>query len=296
MIFDIKRYTIHDGPGIRTTVFMKGCPLNCWWCHNPEGISRKIEIAHLEYKCLRCKGCLEACPLKAISFSEKKVLIDRNRCNGCGICVEACPTSALKKIGKVISIPELIEEVEKDLPFYDSSNGGVTFSGGEPLAQPEFLAQCLKELKKRYINTIVDTSGYAPRESLALILPHTDLFLYDIKLFNSNEHKRYTGVSNEIIKENLKFLLENGKKIILRFPVIPGITDSLNNVKEWVNLISKLDGILEVNLLPYHEVSEKYQRLNKEYKMKLNLKTSEETLSWIRGEFEKIGLKVKIGG
>ncbi|MBC7331052.1 MAG: glycyl-radical enzyme activating protein [Synergistetes bacterium] len=297
VIFDIKRYTIHDGPGIRTTVFMKGCPLNCWWCHNPEGISRNVEIGYFEYKCLKCKTCLTVCPLNAITFHEEKgIKIDRNKCNGCGNCAARCPSNALKRIGRTIDILELLSEVEKDIPLYDSSGGGVTFSGGEPLAQPEFLRECLKELKKRYIRTAVDTSGYASQESLESILPYTDVFLYDVKLFDSEEHKKYTGVSNEVIKDNLRLLAKEKKHVILRFPVIPGITDKMENVKGWVGFISKLNNIKEINLLPYHDIEEKYSRLDREYKMKIHSAPKEEILTRIREEFEKIGLKVKIGG
>lgn len=276
---------------------MKGCPLSCLWCHNPEGISNRIEVAHFEYKCLKCKSCVVTCSLKALSFEGNEILtIDRNKCNGCGRCAEVCPTGALKKIGKNITVDELIREIERDTPFHDSSGGGVTFSGGEPLGQPEFLKECLKELKKRHINTAVDTSGYASRDSLNLILPYTDIFLYDIKLFDPEEHRKYTGVSNEIIKDNLRFLLENDKNVILRFPIVPGITDTHKNVEGWLNFLLKLNGAKEINLLPYHDVEEKYHRLSKTYKMKVHSAPKEETLIWIKDKFEEIGLKVKIGG
>lgn len=297
MIFDIKRYTIHDGPGIRTTIFMKGCPLSCWWCHNPEGISKRIEVGYFEYKCLRCGSCVRACPKDAIELSEEgKHRIDRARCDGCGRCVEVCPTSALKLIGKIMSVEEILEEVQRDIPLYDGSGGGVTFSGGEPLAQVEFLSECLKELKRRYISTAVDTSGYAPLESLKLILPYTDIFLYDIKLFDSEKHKRYTGVPNELIKENLAFLLSEGKNVILRLPVIPEITDTIENIKGWKGFLSGLKGLREIDLLPYHSVEEKYERLNRDYRMEIRNAPSKEILDWIKGEFEDLGIKVKIGG
>lgn len=254
-------------------------------------------MAHFEYKCLKCKSCSIACPIGAISFNDSEILnIDRVRCDGCGRCVEACPTGALKKIGRTIAVDELIREIERDTPFHDSSGGGVTFSGGEPLAQPAFLTECLKELKKRHVNTAVDTSGYASKDTFNLILPYTDIFLYDIKLFDPEEHKKYTGVSNEIIKDNLRLLLESGKSVILRFPVIPGITDTYENVEGWASFLSKLSGAKEINLLPYHDVEEKYHRLSKAYKMRVHSAPKEETLIWIKGRFEEIGLKVKIGG
>jgi len=297
MIFDIKRYTIHDGPGIRTTVFMKGCPLSCFWCHNPEGITRRLEIAYFEYKCIGCNSCVIACPLKAITVDEDgKRNIDRSICDGCGICAERCPTNAIKAIGRKISVDELIQEVERDRVLYDGSGGGVTFSGGEPLMQWGFLLECLKELKKRYIHTALDTSGYSSPEVLEMIIPYTDLFLYDIKLFDPEEHKKYTGVSNDVIKENLKLLSVSGKRVILRFPVIPNVTDTLWNVKGWMGFISKIQGLKEINLLPYHSVEEKYKRLNRPYRMETQGAPTKEILNWLKEEFESIGLKVKIGG
>ncbi len=297
MIFDIKRYTIHDGPGIRTTVFMKGCPLSCFWCHNPEGITRRLEIAYFEYKCIGCNSCVIACPLKAITVDEDgKRNIDRSICDGCGICAERCPTNAIKAIGRKISVDELIQEVERDRVLYDGSGGGVTFSGGEPLMQWGFLLECLKELKKRYIHTALDTSGYSSPEVLEMIIPYTDLFLYDIKLFDPEEHKKYTGVSNDVIKENLKLLSVSGKRVILRFPVIPNVTDTLWNVKGWMGFISKIQGLKEINLLPYHSVEEKYKRLNRPYRMETQEAPTKEILNWLKEEFESIGLKVKIGG
>ncbi|ACS89694.1 glycyl-radical enzyme activating protein [Thermococcus sibiricus] len=297
IIFDIKRYAIHDGPGIRTTIFMKGCPLSCWWCHNPEGVSPKPELMYFEFKCIHCHTCVKVCPENAISFDENETQqIDREKCTGCGVCASACPTSALRLVGRVITVEELLTEIEKDIKLYDDSGGGVTFSGGEPLSQPKFLVESLKELKKRYIHTTVDTSGYAPKEVLKQILPHTDLFLYDIKLYDSGEHEKYTGVPNDIIIENLKFLTGQGKEVILRFPIIPGITDTDKNVKGWTNFISEIKGINEIDLLPFHDVSEKFRRIGREYKMTIHHRPPDEILKWIKEEFESIGLRVKIGG
>ncbi|HII67585.1 glycyl-radical enzyme activating protein [Thermococcus sp.] len=297
IIFDIKRYAIHDGPGIRTTIFMKGCPLSCWWCHNPEGVSPKPELMYFEFKCIHCHTCVKVCPENAISFDENETQqIDREKCTGCGVCASACPTSALRLVGRVITVEELLTEIEKDIKLYDDSGGGVTFSGGEPLSQPKFLVESLKELKKRYIHTTVDTSGYAPKEVLKQILPHTDLFLYDIKLYDSGENEKYTGVPNDIIIENLKFLTGQGKEVILRFPIIPGITDTDKNVKGWTNFISEIKGINEIDLLPFHDVSEKFRRIGREYKMTIHHRPPDEILKWIKEEFESIGLRVKIGG
>lgn len=299
IIFDIKRYAIHDGPGIRTTIFMKGCPLNCWWCHNPEGISPNPELMYFEYKCIHCYTCSHVCPEKAITFDENEThTVEREKCTVCGICSNACPTSALKVVGQSISVGELLDEIEKDIQLYDNSNGGVTFSGGEPLFQPAFLKEILKACKDYYIHTAVDTSGYTSKEILRSLLPYVDLFLYDLKLFDEKKHLKYTGVSNKIIKENLSFLIEKGSNIVLRFPVITYITDTDENVKGWMEFLSKMNinQIEEIDLLPYHDVSEKFHRLGKEYKMKIHRAPSEETLKWIREEFESLGLRVKIGG
>ncbi|WP_232054759.1 glycyl-radical enzyme activating protein [Thermococcus sp. 2319x1] len=299
IIFDIKRYAIHDGPGIRTTIFMKGCPLRCWWCHNPEGISPKPDIMYFSFKCIHCHTCVKACPENAVSFDENEIQhIDREKCTGCGICAELCPTNALRLVGKVVTVEELIREIEKDIKFHDSSNGGVTFSGGEPLFQPKFLKETLKECKRRYIHTTVDTSGYAPTKVMEEVIPYTDLFLYDLKLFDEKEHVKYTGVPNELIKKNLKLLSEKKANVILRFPVIPGITDTEWNVKGWARFLSELDlsSIQEIDLLPYHDVGEKFNRLGREYKMEVHHAPSDEALKWIKEEFESLGPKVKIGG
>ncbi len=299
IIFDIKRYAIHDGPGIRTTVFMKGCPLRCIWCHNPESQSMSFEIMYMEYKCIHCYTCVHTCTYKLIYFDDFGVQhIDRDKCTYCGICTENCPAGALEFVGRKITVEELMKEIEKDITLYDSSRGGVTFSGGEPLMQPEFLKEALIECKKIGVHTALDTSGYAPREVLKSIMDHVDLFLYDIKLYDSKEHKKYTGVPNEIIKENLRFLVTSGrgKDIILRFPVIPTITDKDENIEGWKKFIMELEGIKEINLLSYHDVSEKFRRLGREYKMQVHESPSEDKMKEIKEKFEEIGLHVKIGG
>lgn len=295
IIFDIQSYAIHDGPGVRTIVFTKGCPLRCWWCHNPEGRSPNFELMYFESECKENMNCVRSCPENAIKF-DQRLTIDREKCTGCGICSESCPTSSLKLLGKRIGVDELISEILKYNQLYSSPEGGVTFSGGDPLFQPEFLKEALKECKSNYIHTAIETSGYTSKEVLRSLLPYVDLFLYDLKLFDQEKSRKYTGVPSSVIKENLKFLIENGKEIILRFPVIPGITDTENNVKEWAKFISELKGVSEINLLPYHDVGEKFYRLDIGYNMKKHHAPSEETMKWIKTEFENIGLKVRIGG
>ncbi len=297
-IFDIMRYAIHDGPGVRTTVFLKGCSLRCWWCHNPEGISSTNDLAYFDYKCICCKTCANVCPTRAITFEEDKHKINRAACTMCGACAEACPTGALRIIGLEINVKELMKEIEKDTILYDSSDGGVTFSGGEPLFQPLFLKETLKECKNRKIHVALDTSGYASPEIFESVAGNVDVFLYDLKLLDDIEHQKYTGVSNRLILGNLKALVEEGrgKDVIIRVPVIPNITDTSKNVRKLVEFVQQLKGVEEVDLLPFHDVSEKYMRIGKKYLMQFHNAPSEEKLKQIKEKLESAGLLVKIGG
>jgi pyruvate formate lyase activating enzyme len=298
LIFDIERYAIHDGPGIRTTVFFKGCPLSCWWCHNPEGISGLKDLMYFEYKCIRCKTCVRACPINVVTFEGERINVNRSSCVKCGKCAEDCPTGALKLVGREISVEELMKEIERDVLLYDLSGGGVTFSGGEPLCQPIFLEESLKQCKMRNIHTALDTSGYTSPNVWESIIGHVDLFLYDLKLLDDEEHQKYTGVSNKRIKKNLITLVQKGrgKDVILRFPVIPGITDTEKNINDLLRFVSHLKGVNEIDILPYHDISEKYDRLGMEYKMRVHTAPSEEKLRYIKEKLEGIGLYVKIGG
>lgn len=295
LIFDVQRYSIHDGPGIRTTVFFKGCPLRCWWCHNPEGIDSGKELMYFEYKCMHCGSCAHVCPMGAIEFDGIPI-IRRSMCIACGSCSAACPSDALKLIGKEYTVGELMKEIERDVLYFDNSGGGITFSGGEPLYQHEFLLEVLKECKKIDIHRTLDTSGFAPQEVLASVVDYVDLFLYDLKLIDEKEHIKYTGVSNAQIKENLRFLVDYGraKDVIIRFPVIPEITDTADNVEALAEFISSMKGLKEIDLLPFHDISEKYNRLDKDYKMTVHKSPSRERLLAIKERFEGIGLYVKI--
>lgn len=298
MIFDIKRFEVHDGPGIRTTVFLKGCPLKCWWCHNPEGISPEKEVMYFEYKCIYCRTCEKLCPRNAIKIVDSQHTIIREKCNGCGKCAETCPSGALKTVGIEITVEGLLREIEKDVKLYDVSNGGVTFSGGEPLYQPEFLLEILKKCKEVDINTALDTSGYAPKEVFKKVIPYVNIFLYDIKIMKEDYSYKYIGATSKPILENLRILIEmnRGRDVILRFPVIPNITDTKENIEEIIKLMKTLKGVEEIDLLPFHDVREKYIRLGKEYKMISSEPPSPQKLKFLKEIFEEMGLKVKIGG
>ncbi|RAO99853.1 pyruvate formate-lyase [Petrotoga sp. 9PW.55.5.1] len=295
LIFDTKRYAIHDGPGIRTTIFFKGCPLNCWWCHNPEGIEYHEELMYFEYQCMHCGTCYEVCLENAIEFDESPK-IKRKLCTLCGDCSSSCPTTALRMVGETRTVDEVISEIEKDILFFDNSEGGVTFSGGEPLYQNTFLLKLLKECKKKGIHTTLDTSGFASKKVFASVIEHVDLFLYDLKLIDENEHIRYTGVSNRVILDNLRYLANKRKAedIIIRFPVIPNITDTNRNVEGILDFISSLKGIKEIDLMPFHDVSEKYYRLDKKYKMDNQESPTKKRLLEIKEKFEKKGYIVKM--
>lgn len=301
LIFDIQSFAIHDGPGVRTVVFMKGCPLRCWWCHNPESRLAGPEIMFTEFKCVSdCLNCIDTCRDNALLYDSIVHDIDRSKCTKCGDCSESCPTGAIRTIGRWIQPDDVLKEVEKYTQVYDNSGGGVTFSGGDPLFQPEFLKESLKLCKSQRINTAIETSGYASKKVLKSVIPYTDLFLYDIKLSDSGQHRLYTSVPNESIKENLRYLIENGlgSKIMLRFPIIPGITGTKDNVKGWIDFLTqfKKPDIKNINLLPYHDVGEKFKRIGQEYKMKVHTAPEDSIMQWVKNEFEAIGIKAKIGG
>jgi len=295
LIFDVKRYAIHDGPGIRTTVFFKGCPLSCWWCHNPEGQSFEPELMTWPDRCVGCKTCVSVCPNSAVSAVNGSIFTDRSRCKACGVCAEKCPANAREIVGKRISVDELTREVKKDLPFYEESGGGVTVSGGEPLAQPVFLNAFLSACKKEGVHTALDTSGYAETETVLKISENVDLFLYDLKLMDEEKHRLYTGVPNKLILKNLEKLNSLGKRTFVRFPLIPGVNDDEENVYALGEFVSKLRSVEEIDILPYHKLgTEKARRLGKE--VKLFEKPSDETVENVAKELEKFGLKVKKGG
>lgn len=255
IIFDIQRFSLHDGPGIRTTVFFKGCPLRCLWCHNPESISPKIELAFYRHKCIGCNSCILVCPTGALQDDDLEGKeYNEKLCKFCFKCVDACPTRALVSQGKIYELEEVLDEVIKDFPFYKQSGGGVTLSGGEPTFQFDFCLALLKACKENGISTALDTSGFVSWDKLKDLLPFVDIFLYDIKHMNSEEHRKITGVPNEIILENLYKLDKAEKWIEIRVPVIPGYNDSEENIMAVANFIAKLRSVRRVKLLPYHKL------------------------------------------
>jgi len=296
IIFNIQRYSIHDGPGIRTTVFLKGCPLNCWWCQNPESQTDKQEMIFWEDRCIGCALCSINCPSGAISMKDGKPVTNRNECIMCGKCSRICPARAREIMGSKVSVDDVIKEVEKDLIFYEESGGGATFSGGEPLSQSEFLGALLDGCKEKKIHTAVDTSGYIPWKILERLNSKIDLFLYDLKIMDDKRHKKYTGVSNNLILENLKKLCLVHHNIFIRFPIIPGINDDDQNIREMGEFLSSLK-IAQINLLPYHFMGiDKYKRLERIYKLADIHSPSKEKLSDISTILRNFNLKVKLGG
>jgi len=266
LIFDIKKFSTDDGPGIRTTIFFKGCPLHCLWCHSPESIKKEKELLLFKNKCIRCMCCVEVCPNGAQIVTPKERIIDREKCNNCGRCVEVCPVRALKMAGKEYSVSELLNIIKEDKHFYkNSKSGGVTFSGGEAFLQYNFLYKLMKKCKEIGLHTVVDTTGYTSWDRLKKIADLTDIFLYDLKHMDSKRHKEYTGVSNEIILTNLKNLSDNGSRIWIRVPMIPGYNTTRKNFEEMAVFLVNMN-IEKIVLLNYNtSTGSKYSWLNQNY-------------------------------
>lgn len=298
IIFNIQRYSIHDGPGIRTTVFLKGCPLRCQWCHNPEGQSAEPEVAIWPSRCLsECVGCVSACERGALAKENSLLLLDKNKCNLCGKCAEVCPSRAIEIAGRRWSVGEVVAEIEKDLIFYEGSGGGVTFSGGEPLFQPEFLQALLVELKKRRIHTAVDTCGAISSAVLDRVSAKVDLFLYDLKVMDDTKHRQFTGSSNRMVLENLRKLDEERRRVIVRLPILPGVNDEDGDIEGLVEFLGSLKNIHRLSLLPYHDLGkEKYRRFSYAYRAESIRPPSPELMEKIKKKLESSGFKVTLGG
>ncbi len=295
MIFNIQKFSLQDGPGIRTTVFIKGCPLRCKWCSNPESQSRDSQIWTINTRCNKCGKCLDVCESGAINLIEEGIAIDRKNCNFCYKCVEICPTLAVERVGSYLSIDEVLREVEEDRLFYENSGGGVTLSGGEPLNQPEFTFELLRRCSEKGISTALDTSGYASWDTISRILEYVDLVLYDIKSLNPEKHMKYTGVSNKLILENLKKVAAK-VKTWPRIPIIPGLNDLESEMESISKFVAAIP-VEKVSLLSLHHWGQsKYVRLGRQYPFDGMQVLSEENIERYKGIFETRGLKVEIDG
>ncbi len=297
IIFDIKKYAIHDGPGIRTTVFFKGCPLACRWCHNPEGIAVASHRIYRQERCLGCGDCIQICPQKAITPSAEGFVSDPAKCDQCRTCEDHCPSEAVEFVGRRVTVSEVVRQIEKDIAFYDQSGGGITFSGGEPLMQPEFLLELLAACGDLDLHRTVDTTGHADAALLLQTARKTDLFLYDLKLMDAARHQAFTGVSNQLILDNLRRLARNGARIQVRIPIIPGINNDTENINQTADFVAALPGVAHVAILPFHNSARgKYGRLGLECISSDIACPDEAHLKTIAGWLEQSGLQVKIGG
>ncbi len=292
IIFDIERFAIHDGPGIRTTLFLKGCPLACWWCHNPESISGRPQLAFFAEKCIGCGRCFTVCPEGVHEkLADGTRALHRERCTLCGKCVAECCSGALAVEGRTISVDEAVTELARDRPFYETSGGGVTLSGGEPLAQPEFTAAVLERCRSEGMHTCLDTSGQAPWEHLERALAWTDLVLYDFKIADPALHRKYTGVANDLIRENLLRVNERGTPIEIRMPVIPGVNDGEENLDATAAFLAPLASIRRVTLLGYHRFGEsKYRRMGRTYRLDGTQPPSRERMEQVAARLAAAGL------
>lgn len=298
-IFNVQTYSIHDGPGIRTTVFLKGCPLRCTWCQNPESQITKPEIFFNSERCLGCGACAAVCPEGAIRLVDGRSYTDRKQCKGHGACVEACPNAARSLMGRTVSADEVFAEVQSDAIFYERSGGGVTLSGGEPLAQPRFSAELLRHCKNAGIHTALDTCGHAKWETAKQVLQHVDLVLLDFKHMDPVQHQKYTGVSNELILENAKRMHhELGIPILARVPLMPGCNDSVENMTATARFIAtELSPTVPVHLNAYHRLGEaKYDRLERRYGESSIAPPSDEYVDRMKAIFEWFGLTTHVGG
>lgn len=254
IVFDIQRFALHDGPGIRTTVFLKGCPLHCLWCHNPESQCHAPQLAFDAERCLQCGICVAACDQDVHELVGGQHVVHFDRCITAGACVAACDQQALEIIGRSMGVEEVLAEVERDRPYYERSGGGITLSGGEPLAQFDFAMALLAEAQRRDLQTCLDTSGAVSQRRLAAVADVTDLFLFDYKATDPETHRTLTGVSNELVLENLAFLLECGARVILRCPLVPGVNDTADHLTGIAALVARHPGLEAVEIMPFHNM------------------------------------------
>ena len=294
-VFDIQRFSLHDGPGIRTIVFLKGCPLSCKWCSNPESQNMKPVIMYKKNECLHCGRCINACSRKAISF-ENKTFIDRSICTGCGECANACPAGALVVKGKTMTVQQLIRELKKDATTYRRSGGGITLSGGEPLVQYEFAAELLRACKAQGWDTAIETTGAGITEAVEKVIPYVDTVLLDIKHLDTEKHKKFTGIGNEQILKNAARISQISSTVV-RVPVIPGFNYSEEEIRAITEFAKTLRGMRTIRLLPYHTFGEnKYDLLGRDYALADIKPLKPEELEHLKTMVEREGFQCIIGG
>jgi len=297
LVTSIQGYSIHDGPGIRTVVFLKGCGLECHWCSNPECISPHPEIGVFKSLCTRCGKCSKVCSEEALVYEEgQPPRIDRKRCSGCGKCVSVCYYKALVLYGRMMSVEEVFDAVKKDALFYEASGGGVTISGGEVLLQPQFVCGLLEKCRLTGIHTCIETSGYGAEKSLRQILPYTDLVLYDLKHLDSSKHNLYTGKPNNLILSNAGAVAASGVEFLFRMPVIPGINDDLQNIQETAAFLHRLGrNALRIELMPYHRLGKgKYDSLDRPYRTAEIPIPDPDQIERVRKAFEELEIRCTI--
>jgi pyruvate formate lyase activating enzyme len=295
-VFDIRRYSVHDGPGIRTTVFLKGCGLRCDWCHNPESQARRPGLLARPERCVHCGACVDACPAGAIAWRDDVVTTDAGRCLACGACAEVCPAEARAIVGRRVSADEVVREVERDRTFFDESGGGATVSGGEPLLQPAFLRALLVGCRERGIRTALDTSGHGPGATVLAMAALADLVLFDLKHLDTAAHRAATGVGNGLILANLRRLAAAGTPLTVRIPLVPGFSDTAANLGRTADFLATLDPVPPVQLLPFHTAAaEKHRRFGMPYRRHGARTQSPAELEACRSWFVRAGIDVEMG-